>query len=172
MYRHFRLHRLPSCSALAVTPRAQDRSCVRIRPPLGTLLLTGPATRTRERESSGGSGTETGSFGSGPLSRNRNRERRTPATARQKGRFGPPPRHGNGGDSTARSVNDKAPVTFDEGLELRIHNPGEPILAREAWISSSNRRLTRDDRWLDAEFARGEPPEPRSAEGRILNGTQ
>ena len=40
----------------------------------------------------------------------------------------PPPRHGNGGDSAARPVNDKAPVTFDEGLELRIHNQYEPFL--------------------------------------------
>jgi hypothetical protein len=41
----------------------------------------------------------------------------------------PPPRHAKGGESAPRSVNDKAPVTFDEGPKLPVHNPHKPFLS-------------------------------------------
>jgi hypothetical protein len=46
------------------------------------------------------------------------RSERDPALRIEAESAEPPPRHARGADAAARSVNDKAPVTFDEGLEL------------------------------------------------------
>lgn len=42
---------------------------------------------------------------------------------------------------SARAVNDKAPVTFDEGLELRIHNLHEPLLCSGTHVAFTRDRL-------------------------------
>ena len=56
-----------------------------------------------------------------------------------------PPRYAKGVGTGARPANDKAPVTFDEGLELRIHNLGEPILPGNLGLAGLFCRLTRDN---------------------------
>lgn len=58
----------------------------------------------------------------------RGRSERDPALRIEAESAEPPPRHARRGVLTARPVNDKAPVTFDEGLELLLKDSNlQPI---------------------------------------------
>ena len=68
------------------------------------------------------------------------RSARDPALRSETESADTPPWHASGGGFAARSVNDKAPVTFDEGLELPDRNgfkPSNPTRRAGFWLPFS-----------------------------------